>query len=75
MTEPMTDPATTESDIAQDVQALVRIAGTPGRDSFVWAAGERAAITALRAHLATLDHPRERTDLSNYWTLGQAAQD
>lgn len=59
----------------QDVQALVRIAGTPGRDSLVWAAGERAAIAALRAHLAVLDHPRERTDLSNYWTLGQAAQD
>ena len=30
---------------------------------------------ALRAHLAALDHPRDLTDLSNYWTLGQAAQD
>lgn len=59
----------------QDAQALVRIAATPGRDSFVWAGGERAAVAALRAHLAALDHPRDLTDLSNYWTLGQAAQD
>ena len=32
-------------------------------------------VEALRAHLAALDHPRDLTDLSNYWTLGQAAQD
>ena len=59
----------------QDTEALVRLAGTPGRDSFVWAAGERGAITALRAHLTALDHPRDLTDLSNYWTLGEAAKD
>ena len=39
------------------------------------AAGERGAITALRAHLTALDHPRDLTDLSNYWTLGEAAKD
>lgn len=58
---------------ADAMAALIRDAGvTP--DTYVWAAGERAAIAALRAHLNGLGHSADLTDLSNYWTRGTAAE-
>lgn len=57
-----------------DAQAMVRLVDPiPPRGTFIWAGGERAAITALRAHLSGADLDPQQLDLSNYWTLGQAA--
>lgn len=55
-----------------DIGAFVRIAGKPEPDCFVWAAGERAAMTALQEHLTQLGHSKDRTDLTNYWTRAKA---
>lgn len=57
-----------------DIRALARLAAPPEKDSFVWAAGERGAIAALRAHLLDLGHPKDSMDLSNYWISGQNAE-
>ena len=61
---------------AQDAQAMTRlIAAIPPRGTYIWAGGERAAITALRAHLDGADLDPHQLDLSNYWTLGAAAEE
>ncbi|NHF74326.1 siderophore-interacting protein [Paracoccus xiamenensis] len=57
-----------------DAEAMTRlIPSVPPRGTYIWAGGERAAITALRAHLDGADLDPDQVDLSNYWTLGQAA--
>lgn len=55
-----------------DADAYLRLAGQPAPDCFVWAAGERAAMTALQARLTQLGHPKAMSDLANYWTRGAA---
>lgn len=55
-----------------DRQAYLPFAASPDADCFVWAAGERAAMSALQAHLTQIGHPKDMTDLTNYWTLGEA---
>lgn len=61
---------------ATDAQAMVRLLGrVPPRGTYIWAGGERAAITALRTHLDGADLDRDQVDLSNYWTLGEAAEE
>ena len=60
---------------ATDAQAMVRLLGViPPRGTYVWAGGERGAIAALRAHLDGADLDSGQVDLSNYWTLGEAAE-
>ena len=61
---------------AADAQAMTRLIPTaPPRGTYIWAGGERAAITALRAHLDGADLDPHQVDLSNYWTLGEAAEE
>jgi NADPH-dependent ferric siderophore reductase len=53
--------------------AALRAAGPLGRDTAVWAAGERTVMHAVRAHLldeSGLDRRRVRTTM--YWRHGQA---
>ncbi len=57
-----------------DTGAFRRLADQLDTDCFVWAAGERAGMTALQDHLSAIGHPKDMTDLTNYWTLGAADQ-
>ncbi|MBA4490658.1 siderophore-interacting protein [Paracoccus sp. S1E-3] len=60
----------------RDAQAMTRLIPViPPRGTYIWAGGERAAIAALRAHLDGADLDPQQVDLSNYWTLGQAAEE
>lgn len=60
-----------------DSHVLARLAAdaAPGKDSFVWAGAERAAITALRAELDGQGFDPGQCKLSNYWTCGATADD
>ena len=41
-----------------------------GQDTYIWAGGECAAITALRQHLDRLNLDPGMIDLTVYWTQG-----
>jgi NADPH-dependent ferric siderophore reductase len=59
-------------------QALARHAAglvLPPGEAFVFAAGEAAAVAAVRARLDALGHPEGLRRLSNYWRQGVADDD
>lgn len=41
-----------------------------GQGVYLWAAAERKAVEALRAHLASRKDEGGKFDVSTYWTLG-----
>ena len=55
-----------------DIQAYRHLVTAVAADCFVWGAGERAAMTDFQDHLTSMGHPRDMTDLTNYWTRGAA---
>lgn len=56
-----------------DPAALLRVAmaAAPRTDGYLWAAGERGAITLLRDYVAERGLPPDNVHLSNYWTMAQ----
>ena len=45
------------------------------RDTFVWAAGEAAALVPVRRHLKEQELPKENRSLHGYWRRGEAGLD